>query len=166
MVLLERDEFKRINKTPGLRTHWHCIRAFGETSASRPFPKRMFDTVNEKSYIIFITQDHRRFIPALIFDSSGSFSLTVTDCQGQLRMAMMSLLARKDCALVLLKILAFLMYSSVSDVGLDSTMTCGPDGKIKSIFVNGKKFIVLRRIYALQVLIGQGTKIWIVERDG
>lgn len=109
----------------------------------------MFDTVNEKSYIIFVSQDDHRFIPALTFDGSGSFSLTVTDRQGQLQMATMSLLLGKDCALVLLKILAFFMYGSLSDIGLDPTMTCGQDGEIKSILINGKEFAVLRKIYAL-----------------
>jgi hypothetical protein len=87
--------------------------------AQESFPTRMTDTVNEKSYLLFLTQDNRRFVPALRFYGSSNFFLTITDHQGQIRMPPMSLsVSGKECALVLLRILAVLMYGSSSDVGL------------------------------------------------
>src|SRR6266446_8707524 len=109
----------------------------------------MLDTVNEKSYLLFLTQDNRRFVPALKFDGSGNFAFTITDRQGQIQMGVISIFASgKACALMVLKILAALMYGSPSDVGLDPSMICDDDGTVKSIFINKKEFTVFRRIYA------------------
>ena len=164
LVLLDRDEYEDSSFT---RAHWSTIRAFGEVSGQGSFPQRMFDTINEKSYLLFLTQDNRRFVPALSFDGSGNFSLTVTDRQGQVRMGVISLYASgKECALLLLRVLAVLMYGSLSDIGLDASMICDGAGHVTSIVVNNKEFTVFRRIYALQALVGRGTKVWVVIRDG
>ena len=168
IILLDRDDFIHArDDSNSSRIHWSSIRAFGEVTAQESFPTRMTDTVNEKSYLLFLTQDNRRFVPALRFDGGDNFSLTVTDRQGQIRMPAMSLsVSGKNCALVLLRILAVLMYGSLSDVGLDPSMVCDKKGVVSSIFVNGKEFTVFRRIYALQALVGRGTKVWIVTREG
>lgn len=71
----------------------------------------------------------------------------------------------KSCALMVLRILAALMYGTLSDVGLDPTMIYDDQGIVKTISVNKKEFTIFRRIYALQALIGRGTKVWIVTRD-
>jgi Fungal protein kinase len=161
IILLDRDVFSKPS-----RIHWSSIRAFGEVTAQESFPTRMTDTVNEKSYLLFLTQDNRRFVPALKFDGNNNFSLTVTDRQGQIRMPAMSLsVSGKDCALILLRILAALMYGSLLDVGIDPSMECDEKGNVMTIFVNKKEFTVFRRIYALQALVGRGTKVWIVTRE-
>ena len=67
---------------------------------------------------------------------------------------------------MVLRILTALMFGSLSDVGLDPSMSCNDEGVVTSIFINRKEFTVFRRIYALQALIGRGTKVWIVTRDG
>ena len=168
IILLDRDDFIRgRDDSNSSRIHWSSIRAFGEVTAQESFPTRMTDTVNEKSYLLFLTQDNRRFVPALRFDGGDNFSLTITDRQGQVRMPTMSLsVSGKSCALVLLRILAALMYGSHSDVGLDPSMVCDEKGVVLSITVNRKEFTVFRRIYALQALVGRGTKVWIVTREG
>jgi hypothetical protein len=164
LILIDREEYENPQYE---RTKWSFIRAIGEVSSEQVFPQRMFDTLNEKSYILFVTQDNRRFVPALSFDGSGNFSLTITDRQGQIRTGVMSLLASgKEFALALMRILVCLMYGTPSDIGLDPSMICDPIGDVKSIMVNNKEFTVLRRVYALQSLIGRGTKVWIVIRDG
>jgi hypothetical protein len=147
------------------RVHWRMIRAFAEVTSQTPFPKRILETVNEKSYILFLTQDNRHFVPALSFGGSGSFSLTITDRQGQIRLAPMALFAPgKDVALMMLKILVFLMYAPLADIGLDPSMLRDKTGKIRSILVSSQEFIVVKRIYSLQALVGRGTKIWVVQR--
>jgi hypothetical protein len=70
----------------------------------------------------------------------------------------------KYTALVVLRILAFFMYAPIADIGLDPSMLCDNAGKIESILVNNQNFVVVKRIYSLQALIGRGTKIWIVKR--
>ena len=81
-------------------------------------------------------------------------------------MAVMSLYASgKESALFLLRTLATLMYGSVSDVGLDPSMKCDAIGVVTAIMVNNKEFGVYRKIYALQALVGRGTKVWVVVQD-
>jgi hypothetical protein len=163
LVLLDREEHSKSNFS---RVRWCSIRAFAEVSSQESFPQRMPDSINEKSYLLFLTQDNRQFVPALKFDGSGNFALTITDRQGQIQMGAISIFASgKACALMVLRILAALMYGSLSDVGLDPSMICDDEGTVKTIFVNKKEFTVFRRIYALQALIGRGTKVWIVMRE-
>ena len=141
------------------------IRAFAEVTSQSPLPKRLLDTVDRKSYLLFLTQDNRHFVPALTFGGDGYFSLTLTDCQGQIRMSPVTLFAPgKDVTLMVLRILAFFMYAPLTDIGLDPSMLYDKTGKIESILVSNKKFIVVKRIYSLQALIGRGTKIWVVKR--
>jgi hypothetical protein len=162
IVLLDREEHP---KSKSSRVRWSSIRAFAEVSAQESFPQRMFDTINEKSYLLFLTQDNRRFVPALKFDGSGNFAFTITDRQGQIQMGVISIFASgRSCALLVLRILTALMYGSLTDVGLDPTMICDAEGTVKSILVNDKEFTVFRRIYALQALVGRGTKVWVVTR--
>jgi Fungal protein kinase len=126
----------------------------------------MFDTINEKSYLLFLTHDNCCFSPAVTFDGSGNFSLTITDHQGQIWMGVFSVFTLgKECALMLLRILAALMYGSLSDVGLDPSMKCDDEGNVKTIIINKKELTVFRRIHALQALIGRGTKVWIVTQE-
>jgi Fungal protein kinase len=64
----------------------------------------------------------------------------------------------KACALMLLRILAVLMYCSLSDVGLDPSMIRNDEGEVITIIIN-KEFTVFRKIYVLQALVGRGTKV-------
>jgi len=56
------------------------------------------------------------------------------------------------------------MYAPLAHIGFDPSMLCDNTGKIKSIFVNDIEFIVVKRIYSLQALIGRGTKVWVVRQ--
>jgi hypothetical protein len=164
LILLDRVDYANV---PRNGIHWRMIRAFAETTSQTPLPKRIPETVNQKSYLIFLSQDNRRFIPVISFSGSGGFSLTVTDRQGQIHLAPLAIFAPgKDVALVLLKIIAFLMYGTPGDIGLDPSMVCDETGAVRSILVNNQTFTVVKRIYSLQALIGRGTKIWVVNREG
>jgi hypothetical protein len=164
LILIDHEEYENPQYE---RTKWPFIHAIREVSSKQVFPQWMFDTLNEKSYILFVTQDNHRFVPALSFDSSRNFSLTTTDRQGQIHMGVMSLLASgKEFVLVLMRILVCLIYGTPSNIGLDPSMICDPIGDVKSIMVDNKEFTVLCRVYALQSLIGRGTKVWIVIWNG
>jgi Fungal protein kinase len=139
-----------------------------EVSTQESFPQRMFEMINEKSYLLFLTQNNHHFVPALKFDGSGNFSLIVTNHQGQIQMGLRVILifaSGKACALMLLRILAALMYGSLSNVVLDPSMIGNDEGEVITIVINKKEFTVFRQIYALQALVGRGTKVWIVTRE-
>lgn len=147
------------------KTQWSSILALGETSAQVPAPPRMLDTVDGKSYVLFTTQDDRRFVLALCFDGNGRWSLTVTDRQGQLRSGMMSLRGNEYVKLFL-RVFITLMFGEERHLGLDPNMTRNTKNQISKIRLDGKLFSVRRKIYSLQSLLGRGTQVWIVTRHG
>jgi hypothetical protein len=70
-----------------------------------PFPKRIGSTINDKSYLLFVSQHYRRFVPALSFNGQGLFALTLTDRQGQISMPPIPFLHGKANAFMFMKIL-------------------------------------------------------------
>lgn len=163
LVLLDRSNASSVFEMEE-RTHWISIRAFAEVSSEKTFPKRMQETINEKSYLLFTTQDEHCFALALSFDGSGLFSLTLTDRQGQLQTSALSLFCGKHSVLIFLRILTYLMFGSLTDLGLDPTIVRNPsDGRIEKIYVNNHMYEVVRKIYSLSSLVGRGTKVWIIR---
>jgi hypothetical protein len=169
MALLNITDAKRIirfRKTPHEeKLQWSQILALGETSAQSPTPRRMLDTVDGKSYVLFTTQHDRRFVPAICFDGRGKWSLTVTDRQGQLRSGMLSLRG-DDYVKLFLRVFITLMFGQEMHLGLDPNMIRDKNHQVSKIFLDGKSFSVRRKIYSLQSLLGRGTQVWIVSRDG
>jgi hypothetical protein len=144
---------------------WTHIHAFAEVTRSYPLPKRIISTVNDKSYLLFICQQDRRFVPALSFNGQAQFALTLTDRQGQLSTPFVSFIHGKGNALLFMKILSFLMYGPLHNTGRDTTMDLDRDGRVKGISVNGHWYEVVYLIYSLQSMIGRGTTIWLVIRN-
>jgi hypothetical protein len=170
LVLVDRSFVdKRPGNTPDDTPHphisWTHIHALAEVTRSYPLPKRITSTINDKTYLLFICQHDRRFVPALSFNGQAEFSLTLTDRQGQLCSPFISFLHGKANAFLFMKILAFLMYGHLHNTGRDTTMELNSDGRVKAIYVNGHRYEVVYLIYSLQSMIGRGTTIWLVIRD-
>ena len=165
LVLIDRSF---VEKPLGARPHvsWTHIHAFAEVTKSFPFPKRISSTINDKSYLLFISQHDRRFVPALSFNGQGSFALTLTDRQGQISMPPIPFLHGRANAFIFMKILTFLMYGPIHNTGRDSTMELHPNGQVKAISVNNHWYTVVYLIYSLQSMIGRGTTVWLVTRNG
>ena len=144
---------------------WTGIHAFAEVTKSFPLPKRIVSTVIDKTYLLFISQHDRRFVPALSFNGQAEFSLTLTDRQGQLKTPFISFLHGKANAFLFMRVLMFLMYGPLHNTGRDTTMQCGSDGRVKFISVNGHQYEVVYPIHSLQSMIGRGTTIWLVVRN-
>jgi Fungal protein kinase len=153
------------DKTPP-HISWTLIHAFAEVTRSFPLPKRITSSINDKSYVIFSSQHDRRFVPALTFNGHAEFSVTFTDRQGQLSTPFISFLQGRGNVLYFMKILAFLMYGPLHHTGRDTTMELGEDGRVKAILVNGNQYEVEYLIYSMQSMIGRGTTIWLVSRNG
>lgn len=165
IVLLNVDDATKIissqNTSCEEKTQWAMIFAIGETTSEQRRPQRMLDTVDGKSYIIFTVQHDRRFVPALCFNGSDDWSLTVTDRQGQLFSGMMSLRGVHYVGRFL-RILISLMFGEEKLLGLDPSMKRDNKHRISSIHINGISYSVRRNIYCMQSLLGRGTKVWIV----
>ena len=166
LVLVDRSFVDK--STDGHTPHisWTHIHAFAEVTRSYPFPKRIGTTINDKSYLLFVSQHDRRFVPALSFNGQGFFALTLTDRQGQISMPPTPFLSGRANAFMFMKILTFLMYGPVHNTGRDTTMELHPTGHVKSISVNKHWYSVVYLIYSLQSMVGRGTTVWLVSRLG
>lgn len=167
IVLLTADDAKRIIASKGTsyeeKTQWAMILALGETTAEAQNPRRMLDTVDGKSYILFTAQHDRRFVPALCFNGKEEWTFTITDRQGQLSHSMT--LRGKHYVASFLRVLVSLVFGETSALGLDPNMIRDVNHQVSKIIVKGISYSVRRNIYALQSLLGRGTKVWIVARE-
>jgi hypothetical protein len=168
IVLLNAKDFAKVTSSKKApheeKTQWAMFYALGETTAESRSPPRMLDTVDGKSYIIFTVQHDRRFVPALCFNGSNDWSLTITDRQGQLFSGMMSLRGIRYVG-SFLRILISLMFGEEKVLGLDPNMNRDTNHHISSVFIGGVSYSIRRNIYSLQSLLGRGTKVWIVTKD-
>jgi hypothetical protein len=167
LVLIDSRDHQRFSKATQ-RMDWLHIRSFAEVTSQRTPPPRMIDAINGKSYLLFVLQHDRRFVPALSFIGSGRYILTVTDREGQIRYCAGSLInSGLEPANIFLTILTFLMFGEESDIGLDPNFTRDPTtSKLLAINVDGKLYHLSDRIYTLESLLGRGTNVWVVTRGG
>lgn len=144
---------------------WRSIRGIAEVTTQDYEPKRISNTVTDKSYIILTTQADRVFVPVLSFWGNSSIRLTVTDRQGQLRSQVLKLgeAWRLPDSLNFLRLLIGLCFADKPVVGYDPTMLTDARDKVLSIVCDGKTFKVIRVIFESQSLVGRGTRVWEVE---
>lgn len=148
------------------KVSWVKIKAFGEVTAQSSFHRDLKNTIDAKTYILFLTQHDRNFVPAIIF-FGNHFVLTVTDRQSQQFSRLLRLHDdRPDDIMVFLRVLIGLMFSGDHVLGLDTTMRRNKMHEIKSIYVEGRKYNVIKLLYSVQSLLGRATKVWQVEHDG
>lgn len=145
---------------------WVNIKAFGEVTSQDSFHRDLKDTIDAKTYILFLTQHDRNFVPALVF-FRDSFVLSVTDRQSQQFSRLLRLHDdRPDDILVFLRVLIGLMFSRDHVLGLDTTMRRNTTHGIKDIYVECRKYNVIKLLYSAQTLLGRATKVWQVEWAG
>ena len=168
LVLLDRKYHGRLTAPPFGNTDWAFIRAFGEVTSGTQL-RRVTESINVKSYLMFLCQCNRRFVIALSFVDvkKAKFALTLSDREGQIQLGTISLSSPGTRnGIAILKVLAFLMFGSPSDIGLDPHFEMGPDGRAAAITVDNRRFDVVDRIHALESLLGRGTQVWVVKENG
>jgi Fungal protein kinase len=164
LVLLNEEYYEAIKKNPQ-RIDWCRIRSFAEVTQEMKRPSRMEDTINAKSYLLFILQFDRRFATALSFCRSGEYWFTLTDREGQIHYKSSLNNSGLETANVFLRILSFLMFGDETDIGLDSHFIHNDTDRLIAINVDDKRYELGDRIYAVESLLGRGTNVWIVTRD-
>ncbi|KAF8808700.1 hypothetical protein BYT27DRAFT_7096048, partial [Phlegmacium glaucopus] len=65
-----------------------------------------------------------------------------------------------------LRILSFLMFGTLADIGLDPNIEIDSTGKCVAITVEDKHFEVAGLLYSLNSVVGRGTRIWVVTYGG
>ena len=163
LVLLDRNYYDKLQQEVA-DTGWAFVKAVAEVHQPRSIE------TNTRSYLTFLCQPHRRFTLSLSFSntSKSQFSVAVTDRVGQIRACNMDLMGYAiENGLLLLSTLAFLMFGSPEDIGLDPHFEINPlNGHIIAVECENRRFEVLERIHALPTLFGRGTQVWIVAHKG
>ncbi len=168
LVLLDRSYYDKLSQEDFAGMGWASVKAVAEVHQ----PNVQATETTTRLYLTFLCQPHRRFTISLSFFNPNlkktQFSVTVMDCVGQIRVAKMDLMESSvENGLLLLSILAFLMFGSPEDVGLDPHFEINPlNGRIIALECGNRRFKVLKRIHALPTLFGRGTQVWIVAQNG
>lgn len=139
---------------------WSKVRALCEvTVTERNKSKTIKDTILQKSYIMFMTQANRRFVPSLSF-TCDSFTLTICDRAGVVSSATMKVV---DNPLILLRIIVCLMFGRPSAIGYDETIRCNEEGKATSVWVNRREYKVEEELFKSDSMRGRATRCWRVS---
>ncbi len=166
LVLLDRSYYDKLSHRGFADTGWAFVKAVAEVHQ----PNAQLTDTTTRSYLTFLCQPHRHFTISLSFFNAKKiqFSVTVTDRVGQISIAKVDLIeSSAENGLMLLSILAFLMFGSPEDVGLDPQFEINPlNGHIIAVECENRRFKVLKRIHALPTLFGRGTQVWIVAHNG
>ena len=166
LVLLDRSYYDKLSQGDFADTGWAFVKAVAEVNQ----PNAQLTDTTTRSYLTFLCQPHRCFTVSLSFFNAKKiqFSVTVMDRVGQISVAKIDLMESSvDNGLVLLSILAFLMFGTPEDVGLDPQFEINSlNGHIVAVECENRRFKVLKRIHALPTLFGRGTQVWIVVHNG
>ena len=167
IVLISHDYYESLLNSPR-RVNWLHIRSFAEVTTEARSPSRMVHTINAKSYLLFVVQFDRRFVPALSFNRSGEYTLTLTDREGQIRYHGVPLSTNGlESARLFLTMLAFFMFGDDTDIGLDPHFIRDPETEVLiAVNVDGRRYEIKDHIYTLESFLGRGTRVWIVARGG
>jgi hypothetical protein len=165
LVLLSREYHDTMTKDPQ-RVNWLRIRSLAEVTSEKRMPPRMAHTINAKSYLSFILQFDRRFATALSFCLSGEYWFTLTDREGQIHYKSSLKSHGLELAKRFLMILAFLMFGNDADIGLDPHFIHDDTDRLVAINIDNKRYELEDRIYTVESLLGRGTNVWLVTREG
>ena len=144
---------------------WGCVNAIAEVHPNA----QSTESIGTRSYLTFLRQPHRRFAISLSFFNAKrcQYSITVTDRAGQLRVNNIDLMSSSDeNGLLLLFILAFLMFGTPEDIGLDPHFEVNPLNGQTFVECENRRFEILKRIHFLSSPFGRGTQVLIVAREG
>ena len=167
-VLLDRSYYGKVLQKRIPDAKWAFVKALVEVHQFSNAP--LTNTISTAVYLTFLCQPHRCFTILLSFINAkdGLFSITVTDRAGQICVNNIDLMGCSiENGLLLLFVLAFLMFGSPEDIGLDPHFKINPlNGQVVAIKCENCRFEVVERIHALLLLFGRGTQVWIVVHNG
>lgn len=141
---------------------WSKVDALCETSVTNLSGNMTIeDTLQQKSYIMFMEQDDRLFNPTLFF-SGNSFGFHVFDRTG-LR-CFVAPCGANSSPKHILRILGCLFFGRPATVGYDETIRT-EGGRAKEIYHDKQWWTVDRELHKSESFVGRSTKCWIVSRE-
>jgi hypothetical protein len=141
------------------KINWEIIRGLGEITKEKVLPLRTKQTINNKSYVLLLTQPERIFVPSLIvYSEPQRLRFHVTDRDGQVYSDFCFGQEGEVNALRLLRIITAFAFGDTKLHGRDPTIAEGPDG-IK-ITAGGITYSNANLIHSSQSMIGRCTRVW------
>jgi hypothetical protein len=141
---------------------WSKVNALCETSLTNLSGNMTIEeTLQQKSYIMFMEQDDRVFNPTLFF-SGNSFRFHVFD-----RLGLHCFVAHLNTASSperILRILGCLFFGRPATLGYDETIR-GEGGRAKEIYHDKMWWTVDRELHKSESFVGRSTKCWSVSRE-
>lgn len=143
---------------------WPQVHALAEVTRTELIKNRTIkDTVYQKSYVMFRSQDNRCFVPSLYFTGDGFFTFNACDRSGIVYTTTQKIL---DHPLILLRIIVGLIFGHPSVIGYDETIQCDARGRALFIRVDGMDYRVIAELFKSTALRGRATRCWSVESIG
>ena len=131
---------------------WLQVHALAEVTHTELIKSRTIkDTVYQKSYIMFRSQDNRNFIPSLYFTREGFFTFNVCT----LKVA--------DHPLIPLHIIVGLIFGHPAMIGYDETIQCDAHGRARTIRVGRLNYLVRVELFKSSALHGWAMRCWSVK---
>ncbi len=166
LILLNPSDRDRIIQRDSPGTDWAFVKSLAEVQTPDAV---LTDTIAAELYLTFLFQPHRCFIISLSFikTEKNQFSIAVTDRAGHICGNPMDLMGSSvENGLLLLSVLAFLMFGSSEDIGLDPSFEINPsNGQVVAIECENRRFELVKHIHSLRLIFGQGTQVWIVTEN-
>lgn len=154
-----------MQKTTDPIVMWRHIKAVTEVTSQNKFHRTLKNTIDAKSYIMFLTQHDCIFTPVLSFFHDYVL-LTITNQESQQHSKIIYINHGRPKELVIfLRIIIGLMFSPDHIGGLDTTMIRNEQQAVDKIVVQGEVFKVIEPLYSVQSLLGHGTKVWHVMSE-
>jgi Fungal protein kinase len=143
---------------------WPQVHALAEVTCTELIKNRTIkDTVYQKSYVMFRSQDNRCFVPSLYFTGDGFFTFNACDQSGIVYTTTRKIL---DHPLILLCIIVGLIFGHPSVIMYDETIQCDARGRALFIRVDGTDYRVIAELFKSTALRGWATRCWSVESIG
>jgi hypothetical protein len=150
-IILVKERLNPIN--------WRNVDAVAEVTRRPNLHSDMKKTIDNKTYLMFITQHSRRFVPFLAICSDDIYFI-ISDRQGQAIATISYCKAGVYHALNFIRIIVALMFGDDETIGFDSTVEMDAQGEIKKIRAGDTNYSVHSTIHVVRGIVGRSTRVW------
>lgn len=143
--------------------YWDIIRSVAEITKSKVMPVRTKETMNNKSYVLMLTQPERNFVPFLTIYSQRPQRLyfRVTDRDGQVYSDFRFSDGGEVNALRFIRIITAFAFGDTKLHGRDPTIVQNSQGTV--ITAGGVDYCDAKLLHSSQSMIGRCTRVWSAE---
>lgn len=147
-------------KTPGGAWMWKDVLAFIEVTSMADITPGIKNTMYAKAFMIFQSQQHRRFVIALAI-CRLSLYFNVFDRAGAIHSSRINMM---DDPQLVLRIIGGLVFGEFADIGYDPTLTLTSEGTVKTARCKDVEYDITSTLFANNMIRGRATICWSAKR--